>query len=478
MIVEGSGYRELLEPEKREECGIVGISADRNIAQEIYYSLRIVQHRGQEAAGIAVYSNGIKCVKGMGLVHEIFPSGVLDELNGKAGIGHVRYSTTGTSVIENSQPVVVKTTYGELAIAHNGDIVNSNALREDYQKRGGALITDTDSEIILKMLANEISESKNIYKAIKSVMSALVGSYSIVLLFNDRVFAIRDPLAIRPLCVGQADGMYVAASESVVVEMLGGKFIRDVEPGEVIELMPDTMHSVKLVAPQQSAHCMFEWVYFARPDSTMDGRLVYDVRRRIGERLAKEHPVDADIIVPIPDSGRAQAEGFSRVSGIPHSEGFVKNRHIERTFIMPLQSEREYAVKLKLNPIRGVVNDSRVVLVDDSIVRGTTMRKIVQMVRNAGAKEVHVRIGCPPIIAPCFLGIDMKTRDQFAATDRTVKEIAKLITSDTLGYISVGGLVEAIGLDANNLCLGCLTGEYPMQIPGEKLRFQRRLDSF
>jgi amidophosphoribosyltransferase len=463
--------------EKKEECGIIGIAHSKDVAQEIFYSLRILQHRGQESAGIAVFHDGIECVKGMGLVSEVFPRGAIEKLNGSIGIGHVRYSTTGTSKSENAQPVAVKTKYGDLAIAHNGDMVNSNELRNELQKKGAAFITETDSEIILRLLANEISTTKNIYKAIRVLVSKIVGSYSLVLLFNDRLFAVRDPLAVRPLCIGSMDDMLVAASESVVPDMLGGKFLRDVEPGEIIELTHE-FHSVKLPTPQYGAHCMVEWVYFSRPDSILDGRLVYDVRKRIGEGLAKEHPLEADVVVPIPDSGRSQAEGFSVVSGIPTSEGFVKNRHIERTFIMPNQGERESAVRLKLNPIRDIVVGKRVVLVDDSIVRGTTMRKIIQMVRDVGAEEVHVRIGCPPIIAPCFLGIDMKTRDQFAATGRKVEEIAKLITADSLGYISIDGLVKAIGQSANDLCLGCITAQYPVPIPGERMRFQKKLDAF
>jgi len=468
----------LMEPEKGEECGVVGVVSDKNVSQELFYALRIIQHRGQESAGIAVYNKGIECVKGMGLVHEVFPEGVLGELNGNVGIGHVRYSTTGTSRLENAQPVSVKTNYGELAIAHNGDLVNANELREELQKKGWAFITETDSEIILRVLANEISSTKNIHKAIKNLTSKLVGSYSIVLLFNDRVFAIRDALGVKPLCAGRRNDMAIAASESVIYDMLGARFLRDLEPGEILELKPKRNHSVKLPRAKNSAHCMFEWVYFSRPDSVLDGHLVYTVRKKIGEQLAVEHPVKADVVIPIPDSGRAQAEGFSYVSNIPVSEGLIKNRYIERTFIMPNQSERELGVMLKLNPLKEVIDGKRVVLVDDSIVRGTTMRKIVQIVRKTGAKEVHVRIGCPPIVAPCYLGIDMKTRDQFAAAGRTLKQIAKFITSDTIGYISIDGLVKSIGHDANDLCLGCLTEEYPLPIPGEKLRFQKRLDSF
>jgi amidophosphoribosyltransferase len=298
------------------------------------------------------------------------------------------------------------------------------------------------------------------------------------IMIDNRVFAIRDPYGIRPLCIGRTKVGYAAASESVVFDTLGGEFLRDVEPGEIIELLPGEARSTKTGLAKGRAHCMFEWVYIARADSTIENRLVYEVRRRIGQKLAKEQPVKADVVVPIPDSGRSHAIGYSEVSGIPYAEGLMKNRYVERTFIMPEQSERTTSVMLKLNPLKSVIKDKRVVLVDDSIVRGTTIRQIVQLVRSAGAKEVHVRIGSPPIRAPCYFGIDMKTRDQFAATGRTVEEIGKMITADSLGYISVDGLVESIDLASGDLCLGCLTEEYPISVPGEKVRYQKKLEQF
>jgi len=289
---------------------------------------------------------------------------------------------------------------------------------------------------------------------------------------------VRDPLGFRPLCIGRFAEGYSFASESAVFDVMGGDFVRDVAPGEIVEINHTGFISTKTMAPTHRAHCMFEWVYIARADSCIDGKLVYEVRSRIGQRLAKEQPVDADVVVPIPDSGRSHAIGYSEESGIRYSEGLMKNRYVERTFIMPEQSDRVTSVMLKLNPLKSVIKDKRVVLVDDSIVRGNTIRQIVQIVRNAGAKEVHVRVGSPPIRAPCFFGIDMKTREQFAATGRTIEEIGKMITADSLGYISVEGLVDAIGHPANDLCLGCLTEEYPMSVPGEKVRYQKKLDSF
>jgi amidophosphoribosyltransferase len=440
--------------------------------------LRVLQHRGQESAGIAVYNNGIKVIKGMGLAHQALKTEAVRDLKGDRGIGHVRYSTFGSSTIENAQPFVVSTNYGDIALCHNGEIVNADNIMSELKKKGWAFITSSDSEIAVRLLANDIANTGDPVKSLRNLMSMLHGSYSMTIMIGNRVFAIRDPLGFRPLCIGRTKVGYAAASESVVFDTLGGEFIRDVEPGEIVELLPGEVKSTKTGLAKGRAHCMFEWVYIARADSSIEGKLVYEVRRRIGQRLAKEQPVEADVIVPIPDSGRSHAIGYSEVSGIPYSEGLMKNRYVERTFIMPEQSERTTSVMLKLNPLKSVLKDKRVVLVDDSIVRGTTIRQIVQIVRNAGAKEVHVRVGSPPIRAPCYFGIDMKTRDQFAATGRTVEEIGKMITADSLGYISVEGLVEAIGLASGDLCLACLTEEYPIAVPGEKVRYQKKLVDF
>lgn len=445
---------------------------------DIFYALRVLQHRGQESAGIGVFSNGIKCIKGMGLAHQALKADDVRNLKGEMGIGHVRYSTFGTSTIENAQPIVVSTNYGDIALAHNGEIVNAGAIMDELKKKGWAFITSSDSEIAVRLLANDIANTGDPVRSLKNLMSMIQGSFSMTIMIDNRVFAIRDPLGIRPLCIGRTKSGFAAASESVVFDTLGGEFIRDVEPGEIVELLPGEAKSIKTGLAKGRAHCMFEWVYIARADSTIEGRLVYEVRRKIGQRLAKEQPVDADVVVPIPDSGRSHAIGYSEESGIRYSEGLMKNRYVERTFIMPEQAERTTSVMLKLNPLKSVIKDKRVVLVDDSIVRGTTIRQIVQLVRNAGAKEVHVRIGSPPIRAPCYFGIDMKTREQFAATGRTVEQIAKMITANSLGYISVDGLVESIGLPSSDLCLACLTEEYPMAVPGEKVRYQKKLDMY
>jgi len=462
----------------QDECGVFAIASVANVSVDIFYALRVLQHRGQESAGIAVFNGGIKAVKGMGLAHTALKMEDVQNLKGEFGIGHVRYSTFGSSTIENAQPIVVSTNYGDIALAHNGEIVNADKIMDELKKKGWAFITSSDSEIAVRLLANDIANTGDPVKSLRNLMGMLQGSYSMAIMVGNRVFAMRDPMAIRPLCVGRTKTGYAAASESVAFDSLGGEFIRDLEPGEIVELLPGEVRSTKTGLSRGKAHCMFEWVYIARADSCLDEKLVYEVRRKIGQRLAKEQPVDADVVIPIPDSGRSHAIGYAEVSGIRYSEGLMKNRYVERTFIMPEQSERVTSVMLKLNPLKSVIKDKRVVLVDDSIVRGNTIRQIVQIVRNAGAKEVHVRVGSPPIRSPCYFGIDMKTREQFAATGRTIEEIGRMITADSLGYISIEGLVESIGHPASDLCLGCLTEEYPMPIPGEKVRYQKKLDSF
>src|SRR3989454_7627983 len=463
-----------------DKCGIVAIASDEPVAKEIYYGLRILQHRGQESGGIATYDGGeTRSKRGMGLVHEIFRAEDLDHLKGNTGIGHVRYSTTGSSVVDNAQPIVASTAYGDIALGHNGDIVNAGLLRDELSRKGWAFMTTSDSEVIVRLLANELSHTGDVRRALKEFTRRLVGAYSLAIMIDGVPYAVRDPLAIRPLCIGTKDGAYMAASESVVFDTLGYKFVRDLKPGEIVALRPDGIESFRLPHPTHTAHCMFEWVYFARPDSVLDGRLVYDARVRIGQELAREYPVEADIVVPVPESGRAEAQGYARASGLPLVEGLIKNRYIERTFIMPDQSDRELSVLLKLNPIKSAVKGKRIVLVDDSIVRGTTIKKIVRILRDAGgAKEVPLRIGCPPIRAPCFLGIDMKTRDQFIANGRSVEEVANFVGADSLGYISERGLIRALQHPREDLCLGCLTGEYPVAIPGEKVRGQRALETF
>ncbi len=465
-------------PRKRNEyCGVAGFISSSQVSKTIYFSLRALQHRGQESAGIATHDGKMRIVKGMGLVHRVFNEQNLGYLKGNVGIGHVRYSTMGESIEENAQPIYVYTPLHEVAVAHNGEIVNVNELKSFLAEKGSAFTTRSDSEVIARIIAYELTRGDVVDALVRSVRK-LRGSFSLVILIDDRLFAIRDPLGIRPLVLGKVDSGFGVASESVAFYSIGGKPVRDVQSGEILELTDEGFKTHYVFRKKHHAHCMFEYVYFARADSTIDGKNVYEVRRRIGRNLAREHPVEADFVVPVPDSGRAHAIGFSEESRIPYGEGLMKNRYVERTFILPSQESRVREITMKLNPVSSVVRGKRIVLVDDSIVRGNTMRKIVQMLRDAGATEVHVRIGSPPIIAPCYLGIDMKTRDQFIATGKSVEEIARELGADSLGYVSIDGLINAIGMPRNYICLGCLTGEYPVQITGEKIRFQSDIEDF
>jgi len=465
----------------REFCGVVGVSLQgKGAAPYLFRGLRALQHRGQESAGIATTSHGVMHhQKGMGLVHEIFSQELLDSLRGSNGIGHVRYPTTGATDLENAQPIIVKIHDEDGAIAHNGDIVNFERVRRRLQVQGVDLLGNADTEMMAQTIALEYGHSRDLEAAIRRACATLVGGYAVVFLVGNRVFAFRDPLGIRPLVFGVIEGGVAVASESVALELMGGKAVRDVEPGEVLVLERGQLaHSSHIPNNGETAHCMFEWVYFSRPDSVVDKQPVYDVRHRIGLRLAKEAPVEADLVVPVPDSARPQALGFAEGSGIPYAEALIKSRFVERTFILPDQRRRELEVQVKLHPVPGLLKGKRIVLLDDSIVRGTTLREIVQMVRSAGAVRVEVRVGCPPIRAPCYFGIDMKDRRQLVAHDRTPAQVAEQIGADSVHYLSIEGLVESIGLKAENLCLGCLTGRYPVEVPEERHRFQKSLAEF
>ena len=452
-------------------------------ALPIYYSLYALQHRGQESAGIAIAHNGeTQSIKGMGIVPWVFKRDDLLSIDGSVGIGHVRYSTSGGSDVENAQPLTINFKGGTIAIAHNGNLVNSEELRLELGRLGHAFITDSDTEVIARLLVKELMRN-DLVESIRRLMRRIVGSYSFVMLINETLVAVRDPLGFKPLCLGKAESEggngYIIASESVAIDVHDGEFVRDLRPGEVLVIDGDSIESHQLFKPRNTAHCVFEYIYFARPDSVIDGRLVYDVRLKIGERLASEHPVDADMISPVPDSGITSAIGYSKNSGVEYIESLMKNRYVGRTFIMPSDTVRKRAVQLKLNVIKPNVEERKVVLVDDSIVRGNTSRRIVDMVRRAGASEVHVRIGSPPIISPCYLGIDMPTRGELIASHSSVPEIESKIHAETLGYLSVDGLVEAIGIAESDLCLGCLTGTYPVEIPGERCVIrQLRLEEF
>lgn len=453
-----------------EACGVIALAEEIPVSYRIVQSLRIIQHRGQESAGIAlVAGDGIKVIKGMGLANEVF-SGRKIDYNSFSGIGHIRYSTAGSSIIDNAQPLFARIKNIEISMGHNGEISNADEIKEELESNGYSFITNSDTEVIMKLISIELSKNPDPVRAMQLTFKKLIGAYSLVLIINDRVFAVRDPNAIRPLSIGKTEYGYGASSEDIVFYQLGGAPIRDVNPGEIVEIRKDGIRSYSLEDVRKPAHCMFEYVYFARPDSTLDGRNVFLVRKNIGRVLARESPVDADLVIPVPDSGRSHALGFSEESGIPFVEGLIKNRYVDRTFIMPEQKGRENELDIKLNPIKEIIEGKRLVLVDDSIVRGNTMKKIVKLLKERGAKEVHVRIGSPPIVAPCYLGIDMKTRSQFIASGKSLDEILRDIDADSLAYLSLNGLIESIGLPEENLCLGCLTGVYPVKIRNEKYR--------
>jgi len=464
-----------------DECGVVGVSYkdEAPAALSIYYALYALQHRGQESAGITVHDGTqVKTLKGMGLVPDVFDQADVDKLKGHVGIGHVRYSTAGGSNLENCQPLLISYENGNIAIAHNGNLVNSNELRTELEKEGRIFRSDSDTEVIAHLLVKNLMQHE-LVESVKELLKKLEGSYSLTILVGNKLVVVRDPLGIKPLCIGKIENGYIVTSESVAIDILSGELIRDVRPGEMLVFSDGTYESYQLFRSSNYAHCVFEYIYFARPDSIIDGRLVYDVRMRIGAELFGEHPADANIVSPVPDSGITYAIGFSKRSGIDYIEGLMKNRYIGRTFIMPGQDMRETAVRLKLNTIKPNIEGKSVVLIDDSIVRGTTSRRIIDLVRKSGAKEVHMRVASPAIISPCYLGIDMPTREELVAAYKTVKGVEAVINADSLGYTSVEGLVKSVGIPQEDLCLGCLTGIYPVEIPGERCaKRQLKLSEF
>ena len=454
-------------------CGVVGAVADGDVMFHIHRSLNVIQHRGQESAGISTYSeNSMKTVKGDGLVSDALSEEKMRGFSGNIAIGHVRYSTAGSKGEINAQPMVVDYIKGKVAIAHNGELTNHKELKAKYQESGWGFMSDSDAEIIAKILAKNLAQTDDPVDAMRAMMSELDGAYSLVILINDRLFALRDTYGFKPLCIGKTLKGHMVVSESNAIDSVGGTFVRDIQAGEIVEILKDEIKSYPLEKPMPKAHCMFEWIYFARPDAVIDGREVYDVRKKIGMILAEEAPADVDVIMPIPDSGRAHALGFSIKSGIPYEEGFMKNRFVGRTFILPSQEEREAAVSSKMNPIKSTIIGKRILVVDDSIVRGTTLKILIKSLKNAGAKEVHVRVGSPPIIAPCYYGVDMKDRKEFIATKYSVDEIREIIGADSLAYISLEGMVRALEIPADDLCLACANAKYPTFIPGEVHRFQ------
>ncbi|MFA6333339.1 MAG: amidophosphoribosyltransferase [Methanoregula sp.] len=452
-------------------CGIVGIVDAGGVSIQLYYALYALQHRGQESAGISTFDGTLlHKFKGSGLVADVFSPSVLSDLNGTVGIGHVRYPTTGSNLPENIQPLNFQFQEHFISIAHNGNLVNTGELRSEYECAGQIFTTTTDTEVIAKILIDAISNAGSVEDAVSRCMHKLVGSYAVAILIDGVIYGFRDPLGIKPLCIGKTENGYMLASESVAVDALSAKFLRDVKPGELIRIDADGVRCMQIAVAGRCAHCIFEYIYFARADSIIDGVLVYDVRRTIGRKLFEEDPVKADSVCSVPDSGTAYAIGYAEGSKIPFVESLMKNRYMGRTFIMPTQKERERAVRIKLNPIPAHLKDQSIVLVDDSIVRGTTSKRIIEMMRDAGAREIHMRIGSPAITAPCYLGVDMPTRGELIASNKVEDEVRKCITATTLHHISLGALTAAIGFDRESLCTGCLTGCYPLPIEGEKAK--------
>ncbi|MCH8162150.1 MAG: amidophosphoribosyltransferase [Chloroflexi bacterium] len=453
-----------MSPTLRESCGVFGVfTPHEDVARIAFYGLYALQHRGQESAGIASANDRRLYVKtGMGLVSQVFDEDDLSALPGHMAIGHNRYSTTGSSGLENAQPCLIGVADNTLALGHNGNIVNAEVLRSDLEEQGIEFSTGTDSEVIAQTLATAPGTWEERWS---HMMRRLIGAYSLVVLTTEELMAARDPMGNRPLCLGKLDGGWVVASETCALDHIGATFVRELEPGEVIRITEDGVESFQAAEPK-SAFCIFEYVYFARPDSVIGGKLIYPVRMKLGAQLAREHPVDADIVIGVPDSATAAAVGYSQESGIPFVEGLVKNRYVGRTFIEPDQRIREMGVQLKYNPLPELLEGRRVVLVDDSIVRATTTPPVVAMLRKAGAKEVHMRITFPPITSPCFFGIDFGTRwELIAGRLNEVEEIRQHIDADSLGYISVDGLIEAVGEPKDKSCLACFTGDYPVPVP-------------
>jgi amidophosphoribosyltransferase len=448
----------------REECGVFGIyGPDLDVARLAYFGLHALQHRGQESAGIAVAGpSGMRLRKRLGLVQTVFDESDLRHLVGSMAVGHTRYSTTGSTLPENAGPMAAESRFGTLVVAHNGNIVNAVQLREELEARGVRFATTTDSEVLTQLVAQAKGDS--LVETIQSALQRCVGAFSLCILTESAVIGVRDRLGIRPLCYGEMDGGKVIASESCALSTVGAELRREVEPGEILVLDEAGCTSYWLSGDRGQASCIFEYIYFARPDSALRGRRIYLARQRMGEELAKEAPVDADVVIPLPDSAIPAAIGFARQTGIPYSEGLIKNRYIGRTFIQPDQRLREIGVQLKFNALPEIVGGKRVVIVDDSIVRGTTSRPIVDLLRSAGAVEVHMRVHSPPIQHPCYLGVDMATHEELIAANKTVLEIEKEIGADSLAYLSLEGLVRATELPGPSFCTACLTGHYPVRI--------------
>lgn len=455
----------------KESCGIMGVFNHPEAAKLVYLGLYALQHRGQESAGI-VSTDGehFYTHKGLGLVSDVFDESSLEKLKGHIAIGHVRYSTTGSNFLENAQPIVSKYKGGTLGIAHNGNITNSSILRQELEARGSIFQTTTDSEIVIHLIAQQ--SSNDFLESLITSLIRLKGAYSLLVLRPDRMFALRDPQGFRPLCIGSKDnGTYLVASESCAFDMVDGQLLREIKPGEILEFTSDGVHSHHPFADVAPTFCVFEFIYYARPDSIVATKSVHSIRIKLGRQLAIEHPVEADIVIPVPDSSNAAALGFAQQSGIPFEFGLIRSHYVGRTFIEPKQQIRDFGARLKYNAVRSIIGGKRVVVVDDSIVRGTTSKKIIKMVRDAGAKEVHLRVSSPPWQYPCFFGIDTPTKEELIASSHSIEEIRKHIGADSLGYLSLDGLKKVIPR-TTGCCFACFDGNYP---GGRPLEFHKKI---
>lgn len=461
--------------EVHEACGVFGVygNSKMDVTRLVYFGLYALQHRGQESCGIAVNNGGeFNGYKGMGLISEVFTEKVLDRLEGTMAIGHSRYSTTGGNSIENAQPLVVNYKDGRLALAHNGNLVNAVVIRKELEDTGAIFQTATDSEVIANLISRFGIQCQDLEDVLIRTMKRIMGSYAVVIMTQKRLIGLRDPWGLRPLCIGKLEDSYILASETCALDAVGASFVRDVLPGEIVFIDGCRIRSVMAIEGKPHRLCIFEHIYFARPDSFIDGASVYRSRIEAGKTLAREHPVEADLVVGVPDSGLTAAIGYSRESGIPYGEALIKNRYVGRTFIQPNQKQREQSVNIKLNALREEVAGKSIILIDDSIVRGTTTKKIVQMLKEAGAKAVHMRISSPPVKCPCYFGIDISSRKQLIAANNTVEEIRRIIGADTMGYLSVEGLLKTpVGAPENCFCTACFTGDYPMEVPEEADKF-------
>jgi len=448
----------------KEECGVFGIYGHSEAANLTYLGLYALQHRGQESVGIASSDGArLNLHKAMGYVADAFDHTKIEQLGGMSAVGHVRYSTAGDSGLKNAQPILIDCAHGEIAVCHNGNLVNAQELRDALVREGSIFQTTSDTEVLLHLYARSKAGSPD--QALVEAVSQVQGAFSLVLLTKDRLIAARDPHGFRPLALGKLGDAYIVCSETCALDLIDAEWIRDIEPGEVLIIGPDGLKSVHPFPPAKLAHCIFEHVYFARPDSYVFTKSVNETRTEFGRQLGREQPAAADVVVPIPDSGVCAATGYAELSGLPLQMGLIRNHYVGRTFIEPHQAIRHFGVRVKLNPVKSILQGRRVVLVDDSIVRGTTSKKIVKMVRAAGASEVHMRISCPPTISPCFYGVDTPQRSELIAANKSVEEICEFIGADSLGYLSLEGLLTAVGTGRNSYCTSCYTGQYPVAVP-------------